>query len=193
MQGTYLSLSLCRRTEVLDGVERPFTHELQCNCHVGLFLIVSLSIPCPLRSAVPSRIVSRRLSRLNNEVALRCGATCDGMREFQRVKAGPSLKEVKEMTNKPENAGRTRRALLRAASGTAVASFGLAGLAGTAAACGDDPTDCPCCANGRKVKIAHRPEGHEGEKCIDLCLPPSAAQAHLDKHEYDTCGPCDDK
>lgn len=74
----------------------------------------------------------------------------------------------------------------------------------TVSAMGDDdggggecpPTRCnvPCGHNGKKVLICHHaPPDEEGSKEIELCIGAPGAEAHLDEHTEDTCGPCTGK
>lgn len=98
------------------------------------------------------------------------------------------------MTGKLKESEITRRSVLRKTGGAAGVGLGVATAAGSVSAHKDD-LDCPTCDEDKggptRYKIAHRPPGNP-ENCQDLCLPESAARAHLEEHEHDTCGPCRD-
>lgn len=97
-----------------------------------------------------------------------------------------------------DDLGISRRSMLRATGGVAGAGLGMAGATGTAlAGCKthEVPSNCPTCDEDKggpnRYLIAHRPPGNT-DKCIELCLPEPAAEAHLEQHEEDECGPCPD-
>ncbi len=55
----------------------------------------------------------------------------------------------------------------------------------------DDCSDFPCGNNDNKVLLCHVPPGNP-ENAHTLCINPNAVPAHLENHEGDHCGPCED-
>ena len=65
---------------------------------------------------------------------------------------------------------------------------------GTECTTTDCPVDCnafPCGNNDNKVLLCHVPPGNPGNE-LTLCISPKAVAAHLENHEGDHCGSCDD-
>jgi|GEM_PF-6689277 len=94
---------------------------------------------------------------------------------------------------KSTNSSRTikRRDVVKGIGATAIGSAGLSGT--SLAGCKDE--GCEKCDEEKggptRYLIAHRPPGNP-DNCQELCLPKPAAEAHLDEHEEDSCGPCED-
>ncbi len=57
----------------------------------------------------------------------------------------------------------------------------------------DCPVDCSAfpCGNNNKVLLCHVPPGNPAN-AHTICISPNAVAAHLENHEGDHCGPCDD-
>lgn len=115
-----------------------------------------------------------------------------------RTASATGTEEMEYMTDGDKGLDISRRSMLRTAGGAAGAGLGLASASGTAlAGCNGHPKprDCPTCQEGKggptRYLIQHRPPGNP-DKCIELCLPEPAAEAHLEQHEHDECGPCPD-
>ncbi len=55
----------------------------------------------------------------------------------------------------------------------------------------DECSDFPCGNNDNKVLLCHVPPGNPAN-AHTICISPNAVAAHLENHEGDHCGPCDD-